>query len=479
MLLNEYGKRVDTKILTEKIIFFGASTRNQRVIDELDLREKVLFFVDSDEKKVGKIWGEYSVKCIDCIAEKKDCVIVSVLIEHVEEVLESVKKYSIPCFFYLEECFNIEKVIKSNQKVLQSTKNYKYIHIFPSQKFFSIFYEMLEERMNISEHLFIIDNWAVEDNDIYKIFKIVERKNIENHNILFFDGIHEVSDIIWEDVNINLIYREQGIQEKLSSVVKIILHSVQFTVKMQKMLIQWIEDFGDKMIWLCWGRDSNYGDEFILKPVMKKIRSGYAPLAQIDEIWNNYGMRVKEAKIGGYAYVPYIDTSEMEDCQDTDCKNILLGYSAYGNIEYGLDLIYRWKDKNIKIYCPLSYGSTSYRDTIIAKGKAMFGDKFIPIIDYMETRIYYQFLNSMDVAVIPVTELAGGTTITYLQSRNIKIYLVQENVKRYRSLGIHAKDIELLKTQSFEEFLEKDESISGNINNDIIVEEWMKVLNDE
>jgi dTDP-N-acetylfucosamine:lipid II N-acetylfucosaminyltransferase len=76
---------------------------------------------------------------------------------------------------------------------------------------------------------------------------------------------------------------------------------------------------------------------------------------------------------------------------------ILLGNSSDPTNNH-LDAFFHLKGiKNIKIYCPLSYGDEKYRDFIIKKGKIMFGDNFIPITEFMTRETYIEFLNEMDI----------------------------------------------------------------------------------
>ena len=42
------------------------------------------------------------------------------------------------------------------------------------------------------------------------------------------------------------------------------------------------------------------------------------------------------------------------------------------------DLLLPYKDEDILIYCPLSYGPyTAYGDSVIKRGKELFGEKFV------------------------------------------------------------------------------------------------------
>ena len=60
---------------------------------------------------------------------------------------------------------------------------------------------------------------------------------------------------------------------------------------------------------------------------------------------------------------------------------ILLGNSATESNQHkeAFELLEKYKNKNIKIYVPLSYGPEKYADEIEQLGMHIFGEKFIPM----------------------------------------------------------------------------------------------------
>lgn len=84
---------------------------------------------------------------------------------------------------------------------------------------------------------------------------------------------------------------------------------------------------------------------------------------------------------------------------------LLVGNSADPSNNY-LDA-FDWLAKQIKrnarlirIHTILSYGDTQNRDFVISKGKALFGENFVPITSFMKREEYIAFLNSMDMLVM-------------------------------------------------------------------------------
>lgn len=99
--------------------------------------------------------------------------------------------------------------------------------------------------------------------------------------------------------------------------------------------------------------------------------------------------------------------------------NILVGNSADPTNNH-LDVFEKllaYKNENLMIYCPLSYGGIGggYAKQIAEKGAAMFGDRFVALTDFMPFAEYLKFLGQIDIAVFAhKRQQAMGNTITLL-----------------------------------------------------------------
>jgi len=88
--------------------------------------------------------------------------------------------------------------------------------------------------------------------------------------------------------------------------------------------------------------------------------------------------------------------------KESGIKLILIGNSG-GPTNNHLDLMIRLskiKIQNFKIICPLSYGPSSYIQVVVENGYRIFGDRFIPLLDFLEEDIYYQILKQIDLAIM-------------------------------------------------------------------------------
>lgn len=131
--------------------------------------------------------------------------------------------------------------------------------------------------------------------------------------------------------------------------------------------------------------------------------------------------------------------------------NMLLGNSAdpSNNHIEALECLRPYKDQDIKIYAPLSYGDQNHAKKVISKGKEWFGDKFVPITDFMPFEQYLEFLKSLDIAIFNhERQQAMGNTITLLGMG--KTVYMRSDVSHWRflsGLGIKLNDVEDLTLQ--------------------------------
>ncbi len=97
--------------------------------------------------------------------------------------------------------------------------------------------------------------------------------------------------------------------------------------------------------------------------------------------------------------------------------NILVGNSAdpTNNHAEVFEKLTAYKQENIQIFCPLSYGPADDAERIAKLGKELFGDRFTPLLDFMPFERYLELLGKIDVAVFAhKRQQAMGNMITLL-----------------------------------------------------------------
>ncbi|MDM7858843.1 TDP-N-acetylfucosamine:lipid II N-acetylfucosaminyltransferase [Thiopseudomonas acetoxidans] len=113
----------------------------------------------------------------------------------------------------------------------------------------------------------------------------------------------------------------------------------------------------------------------------------------------------------------YVYKSYEVPAKQGETKNILVGNSAdpSNNHLKALEKLLPFKEQDIAIYCPLSYGNHEHAQKVIKQGKEWFGDKFKPLTKFMPFDEYLKLLGTIDIAIFNhKRQQAMGNTITLL-----------------------------------------------------------------
>ena len=144
----------------------------------------------------------------------------------------------------------------------------------------------------------------------------------------------------------------------------------------------------------------------------------------------------------------------------------------------------KYKNESIKIYCPLSYGDKTYAEEVIKKGKEIFGEKFVPMTEFLEYSKYLEFLSQIDIAIFAHDRQQAVGNITSLLSMKKTVYLKKEvtTYNMLEELGIKVKvfnsldNLEILK----DEVLEKNkEIIKKRFSEKRLIDDWKKIFEEE
>lgn len=151
---------------------------------------------------------------------------------------------------------------------------------------------------------------------------------------------------------------------------------------------------------------------------------------------------------------------------------ILNGNNAYtfNRHEDVLNKLVKFKNENIRIFVPLSYGNDwindrkSYKEDVIARLKKFFKEKGCPIIKLMPIDEYNVFLSNIDVAIINSNRQNALGNILRLLYIGAKIYLAEDNpaYNYFKSEGISVFSINDIEYQDFEAFKQKAMEVTCN-----------------
>lgn len=278
----------------------------------------------------------------------------------------------------------------------------KILHIADCDKFIPPYIQFINDNFNSKEHEFLLKSGMADD-------KLDSSSNVNLARQSIFSRLkHYLNFFI-----------------KMHSADKVILHSL-LDIKVVQILFfsPWLLK---KCYWMIWGADLytyQRGNktwkwkikELLRRRVISKLGhlvtylEGDVALARE---W--YGAKGKYHEC--LMYTSNLYKEHTMSGNDKMSVNIQVGNSAdpsNNHIEV-LEKLLIFKDENILIHVPLSYGPRDYSQQVINQGKEWFGDKFKPLIEFMPFNEYLFFLSKIDIAIFNhKRQQAMGNTITLL-----------------------------------------------------------------
>lgn len=280
--------------------------------------------------------------------------------------------------------------------------NKKILHIAPCDEFIPPFIEFVKDNFEFNDHEFLLTNG-------------VDEKNLNIASNVHLVGSSKIG---------KLQYYSQLII-KMQQADKVILHSLFDNVVIQILFyMPWLLN---KCYWVMWGGDlyiHQFGRrnwkwkirEFFRRPVIKNMGN----LVTYVEGDVNLARKWYKAK-GNYQeclmYVSNLYQHYEAPYKESNVVNIQVGNSAdpSNNHMEVLEKLLAYKDKDIHIYIPLSYGDDEYAKKIIDKSKELFGNKVKYLTKPVPFDEYLKFLGSIDIAIFNhKRQQAMGNTITLL-----------------------------------------------------------------
>lgn len=228
---------------------------------------------------------------------------------------------------------------------------------------------------------------------------------------------------------------------------------------------------GKKVFWLGWGYDyydrllsGEYPTGFLL-PATKRIMRKSSPFLRLKSLVHASKRAIKNIAISGgksslemlsrvdyfspVLDVEYVMARELnptfnpkyiswnygtaEDdfggsgiINSSTKNNILVGNSAAPENNH-LD-IFNILSRDIdisgrKIFVPLSYGDPYYRDAVLATGMRMFGNQFVPIVDFVSKDDYMAFLDSCGFVFMNHLRQQAMGNIFIMMLKGAKIFM--------------------------------------------------------
>ncbi|GEK45898.1 hypothetical protein HPA02_01810 [Bisbaumannia pacifica] len=281
---------------------------------------------------------------------------------------------------------------------------------------------------------------------------------------------------------------------QLHAARKVILHGL-FNIKVVLLLAlcPWLLS---KCYWVIWGGDL-YQYESAKKSLRSRVKEGLRRFVisrighlityiegdvELARQW--YGAKGVHHECLMYlsnVVDPAMIATPTEKRND-DPLNILVGNSAAPSNNHFevFERLLPHKDDEIKIFVPLSYGDQSHAKEVIALGKAWFGEKLVPMTDFMPFERYLRFLKDVDIAVFNHRrQQAMGNTISLL-SMGKTVYLRSDVVQweLFKKEGIAVLDIERndLKLLDFEVAAHNVQLIKKKFSREKLIEQYARIF---
>ncbi|MGJ0365520.1 TDP-N-acetylfucosamine:lipid II N-acetylfucosaminyltransferase [Aliarcobacter cryaerophilus] len=271
-------------------------------------------------------------------------------------------------------------------------------------------------------HVMILDKFLAPYIDF-----VDENFGRDNHHYVFITS-EKYKYGLTPEHKVEFLYTDDDIfitlLEYMKMAKKIILHGL-WRDKVD-ILLYFNQKLLKKCYWVMWGGDFYFPEKqtWFRHKVIKEIGflvTGTTGDYELAKKW--YKASGEHIKCFNYPSNLYKDFNMQPKIHNT--INIQLGNSAdptNHHIEI-LQNLTKFKNENIQIFVPLSYGNKEHAKNVILKGKEIFGDKLIALTEFMPFEKYMKFLSKIDIAIFAhKRQQAMGNTITLL-GLGKKVYL--------------------------------------------------------
>jgi hypothetical protein len=302
-----------------------------------------------------------------------------------------------------------------------------------NDKFNKPFVDFLNRNFDTNEHLFLCQKWF--DN-----FPMPEGKNV-------------LSD--WS-------YRDLKLDSK--NVEKVVCHSL-----FGGTIVDWLYEhktvLKEKAYWMIWGGDLYEAKRDEKNDYVRANFKGYISDTDGDcEVAKKTYNSNPETYDAGYTFP--ITKKMLDNAKKNvhDYIQIQINNSCDKTTLEMLDVLTKFKDKNIKITTILSYGQMEFKEKIIKKGKYIFGEKFTYLDRYLNPEEYAKYLAQNDILILNQNRQQGiGNCFSNL-ALGSKVFIRSEitTYNHFNSKGIKVFDTNEIKNINFEDFVSYDAQIKQN-----------------
>lgn len=131
----------------------------------------------------------------------------------------------------------------------------------------------------------------------------------------------------------------------------------------------------------------------------------------------------------GYFTIKQYLSGQIDLKITSTASNVLIGNSntTENNHLDVFDFLYKQDFKKILIV-PLSYGvDNNYKTVTVEKGKVLFGENFVPLLDFMDREAYLTMLSNCSIAIFYHFRQQAMGNILALLYMGVRVYLSEKN----------------------------------------------------
>ncbi|WP_438864926.1 TDP-N-acetylfucosamine:lipid II N-acetylfucosaminyltransferase [Neptunicella sp.] len=334
----------------------------------------------------------------------------------------------------------------------------KYLHIMISEKFMPPYIDFINKHFNINEHQF---------------FYITSEKYdfglTPSHGVKFCHTTQDFDELL----------------APLYQADKIFLHGL-WRDKINQLLLKH-SDLLKKTYWILWGGDfyspelKNQAHHEVIKNVGHYISLVEGDVAFIKKWYKAQGEQVR-----CFAYTSNLYKAYPLRVSKRKKKNVLVGNSAALNNNHIqiLDRLIEHRSNLGKIIVPLSYANLSvkgYAEHVVEHGKSLFGERFVPLMNFLSFDEYLTYLQEIDIAIFDHNRQQGVGTLITLLSLGVKVFM-RPSISMwdtFTSQNLKVFDINQLSIESMTEadIMHNIESLNQHYSEDTLVAQWKTILN--
>ena len=359
----------------------------------------------------------------------------------------------------------------------------KNLHIMPNDKFNKEFIEFINKNFNKEEHYFLLI--SVPSSKVYNISEDT------NSNVLNYEFKTPKKSILRAPLLAIQLMKFYKILYSLSKKAeKIFFHDAS---NYQIPFLYFFRKILKKSYYAIWSTEkSKYEEKFLIGKIFKYVKGNYK--AYLTFIKGDYEILQREYSAKGDLYTGFYPSNLYKEMSEHFKKSEKTLYIQIGNsaqtcnnhIEI-LKKIEKYKDKDIKLICPLSYGNDGgdvYLKKVVEMGERIFKDKFFPLLDFLSYEDYLELLNKIDIGIFAHDIQKALGNITSLISMQKTVYL-KENTSTYKTLSdMHIKvksfdDFKSLELFSEEILKNNKEILKENFSKEKMKKEWETIFNYE